>query len=171
MDTEKLEQFNLKIQSKADENTTTVDTLTFVTFNIGDEIYGVEVQKVHEIIGMVDITRVPKSKKYIKGVINLRGAVVPVLDMRTKFNMDVIDYTQYTVIIIVEVKSRHIGMIVDAVSDVAEIPVDNISGSEQYSSTISADFIKSIGRIDEQIVIIVDIDQLLEDEEEAVTAE
>lgn len=163
---ENIKDFNLKLKEKSESQQSAVDLRTFVTFKIGEELYGTDVVRVHEIIGMVEITHVPKSKKFIKGVINLRGAVVPVLDMRIKFNMEILEFTTFTVIVIVEVKGRLIGMIVDAVSDVIEIPVDDISDSSNYKSTINSDFINSIGRIGEQIIILIDLDRLLDSEGE-----
>lgn len=133
----------------------------FVTFALGDETYGVSVLSVQEIIGMVDITHVPSSLQYLKGVINMRGAVIPVIDMRMRFGMEKRDYDSNTVIVIVESRARQIGMIVDSVSDVLGIPVDSIHESPQFSSRIDRDFIKSIGRINEDLVIILDVDRII----------
>ena len=172
MEQSKIEQFNLKLKNASGAVQSAAEVFTFVTFSIGDELYGVEVTRVHEIIGMVDITYVPQSRKFVKGVINLRGSVVPVIDMRIKFGMELMDFTQFTVIVIVEVKGRLVGMIVDSVSDVTELTADKISDSGNYKSTINADFIKGVGRIDEQILIIIEIDRLLNaDENDNRTAE
>jgi purine-binding chemotaxis protein CheW len=137
------------------------DIRQHVTFYIGDEIYGVEVLKVQEIIGMTQITHVPNTMLYMKGVINLRGSVVPVVDMRLKFTMGEREYDAFTVIIIVEVRGRMIGMIVDSVSDVASIPVRSIQDTPHFSSKIETDFIKGIGQVEEQLVIILDVDRIL----------
>ncbi len=132
-----------------------------VTFIIGEETYGVEVLKVQEIIGMTRITHVPNTMIYMKGVINLRGSVVPVVDMRLKFSMNEKAYDAFTVIIIVEVRDRMIGMIVDSVSDVASIPLKSIQDTPHFSSKIETDFIKGIGQVDEKLVIILDVDKIL----------
>lgn len=136
-----------------------------VTFLIGNETYGVGVEKVKEIIGMTDITHVPNTAYFMEGVINLRGSVVPVVDMRKKFNMQVREYDSFTVIIIVEVKDRLIGMIVDSVSDVVNIPVSTIQATPHFTAEIKTDFIKGIGQINDTLIIILDIDLILSEEE------
>ena len=137
----------------------------FVTFMIGLETYGVEVLKVKEILGMTEITHVPNSLSFMRGVINLRGAVVPVVDMRLKFQLQEKEYDTFTVIIIVEVRERLIGMIVDTVSDVASIPVSTIQNTPHFTSRIETDFIKGIGQIESLLVIILDVDKILNHEE------
>ena len=133
----------------------------FVTFIIGGETYGTEVLSVQEIIGMTEITHVPNTLAFMKGVINLRGSVVPVVDMRVKFDMEERAYDAFTVIIIVEVRQRQIGMIVDSVSDVAAIPADSIQSTPHLSSKIEANYIKGIGQVDEKLVILLDVDRIL----------
>jgi purine-binding chemotaxis protein CheW len=133
----------------------------YVTFTIGSEIYGVDVLKVQEIIGMTQITHVPNTMPFMKGVINLRGLVVPVIDIRIKFKMSERDYNNFTVILIVEVKNRMIGMIVDTVSDVVEIPITNIQDTPHFSTSIETDFIKGIGNDVSQLIIILDVDRIL----------
>lgn len=141
------------------------DENQFVTFLINKESYGVEVLKVKEILGMTDITPVPNSLIFMKGVINLRGEVVPVVDMRLKFEMTEKEYDTFTVIIIVEVKRRLIGMIVDAVSDVASIPVNSIQQTPHFTSKIETDFISGIGQLNDQLIIILDVDKILTTDE------
>ncbi|MFW5770848.1 MAG: chemotaxis protein CheW [Spirochaetota bacterium] len=148
------------------ENEIELDVEQFVTFLIGDETYGVEVLRVQEIIGMTTITNVPNSLSFMKGVINLRGSVVPVVDMRLKFEMAEKEYDNFTVIIIVEVHGRLIGMIVDSVSDVVSIPVQKIQDTPHFTTKIETDYIKAIGQeTDEHLVIILDVDRILTDEE------
>ena len=137
----------------------------YVTFMIGSETYGVEVLRVREIIGMTDITHVPNSMDFMKGVINLRGTVVPVVDMRKKFRMDEREYDIFTVILIVEIKGTLIGMIVDSVSDVIGLPSESIQDTPHFSANIEADYIKCIGKSDEDLVIILDADRILTTEE------
>lgn len=133
----------------------------YVTFLIGGETYGVEVLQVQEIIGMTPITFVPNSMNFMKGVINLRGTVVPVIDMRLKLNLDERQYDVSTVIIVVEVKERMIGIIVDSVSDVVSLPVNSIQDTPHFTSKIETDFVKGIGQIDENLVIILDVSRIL----------
>jgi len=123
------------------------------------------VLKVQEIIGMTQITHVPNSLPYMKGVINLRGTVVPVVDMRIKFRMEERAYEVNTVILIVEVRGINIGMIVDAVSDVVEIPIKGIQDTPHFSAKIETDFISGIGNRDDQLVIILDVDRILSQDE------
>ncbi len=137
----------------------------FVTFMIGGETYGVAVLKVQEIIGMTQITHVPNTMVFMKGVINLRGSVVPVVDMRIKFGMEERSYDAFTVIIIVEVRERMIGMIVDSVSDVIGIPVKSIQDTPHFSARIETDFISGIGQVEDKLVIILDVDRILSSEE------
>jgi purine-binding chemotaxis protein CheW len=137
----------------------------YVTFAIGEETYGVEVLKVQEIIGMTQITHVPNSMDFMKGVINLRGSVVPVVDMRIKFRMDEREYDAFTVILIVEVQERLIGLIVDSVSDVVGIPVESLQETPHFSANIETDYIKGIGNRDDQLIIILDVDLILSSEE------
>ena len=136
-----------------------------VTFLIGDETYGVGVEKVKEIIGMTDITHVPNAASLMEGVINLRGSVVPVVNLRKKFRMQKREYDNYTVIIIVEVKDRLIGMIVDSVSDVVNIPISSIQSTPHFTTKIKTDFIEGIGRIDENLIILLDVDMILSEDE------
>jgi purine-binding chemotaxis protein CheW len=141
------------------------DERQYVTFEIGQELYGVGVLKVMDIIGMTQITPVPNTLHFMKGVINLRGSVVPVIDLRAKFNMDLREYDNFTVIIIVEVKERKVGMIVDAVSDVVAIPVGTIQDTPHFSAKIETSFIEGIGQKDDQLIIILNAEKILSVEE------
>lgn len=148
-----------------ESRTDITSTDQFVTFIMGNEVFGVEVLKVQEIIGMTHITHVPNTLPYMKGVINLRGSVVPVIDMRKKIGLEEIEYTAFTVIIITEVKGRLIGMIVDSVQDVVAIPVEKIQDAIHFTSQVATDYIKGIGQIDNNLVIILDVDKLLTTDE------
>jgi len=137
----------------------------YVTFKIADESYGVGVLKVQEIIGMTEIVYVPNSPDFMKGVINLRGAVVPVVDMRKRFRMEERKYDMFTVIIIVEVKEILVGMIVDTVSDVVGIPQNAIQETPHLTTKIDTQFIEGIGQTNDKLVIVLDIDKILSAEE------
>ena len=160
---EKGEQVQRAESKRAAENPDEVKQ--HVTFVIGEETYGVEVLRVQEIIGMTQITHVPNSMAFMKGVINLRGSVVPVVDMRLKFGMEERPYDVFTVIIIVEVRERMIGMIVDSVSDVVSIPIKSIQDTPHFSARIETDFISGIGQVDDKLVIILDVDRILSADE------
>ncbi|HEY1405876.1 MAG TPA: chemotaxis protein CheW [Spirochaetota bacterium] len=147
------------------DNAITVDERQFVTFVIGEELYGVDVTKVQEIIGMTQITHMPNTISFMKGVINLRGSVVPVIDMRLKFRMTEKEYDAFTVIIIVEVRERLVGMIVDSVSDVAKVPLGSIQDTPHFTSKIQTDFIAGIGQIEANLVIMLDVDAVMTNDE------
>ncbi len=137
----------------------------FVSFIIGEETYGVPVLRVQEIIGISEITHVPKTLPFVKGVINLRGSVVPVIDMRKKFKMEKREYDATTVIVVVEINGRHIGMIVDSVSDVLNIPVRSIQDTPHFSAKIETDFIEAIGQTKDELVIILDVEKIITSDE------
>ncbi len=145
--------------------TVTVDGTQFVTFCLGDEEYGIEILKVQEIIGLSSITRVPHLPDFIKGVINLRGIVVPVIDLRARFELAMAEYTDRTCIIILKVDDRIFGIIVDTVSEVISISQDNIQPTPSFGSRIRTEFIKGMGKIGERLVILLDVERLLSDEE------
>jgi len=136
----------------------------YVTFLVGDETYGVSVIKVQSINEMIEITHVPKAVSFIKGVINLRGAIIPVIDMRKKFNLPPKEYDSFTVILIVEVKGRLIGMIADAVSDVVSFPVSDIKTNINYSARVDTGAIEGIGMAGDSLIILLDVDTLLNSE-------
>ena len=136
-------------------------TKKFVTFMIADETYAVEALKVQEIIGMMKITEIPNSYNYLKGVINLRGIVVPVVDMRLKFGMEAREYDFFTVIIIIETRNNPVGMIVDTVSDVIDLGEDDIKDSRNFSVSVRSDYITGIGNHNEALIILLDTDRIM----------
>ncbi|HOO72509.1 MAG TPA: chemotaxis protein CheW [Spirochaetota bacterium] len=152
---------NTKKAVKTEEN----DDRQFVTFEIAGETYGVSILRVQEIIGMTKITEIPNSLAFMRGVINLRGSVVPVIDMRKKFKLPEKEYDFFTVIIIVEVAESLIGMIVDTVSDVMSLPVSGIQETPNFSTQIETDFIEGIGQKDNTLIIILNVDRILTIEE------
>ena len=142
-----------------------LDQQKLLSFSLGNEEYGVSIMKVKELIGMMDITPVPKTPDFIKGVINLRGKIVPVMDLRTRFGMVAQEYDERTCIIVVEVLikevARTIGIVVDCVSEVINIDETQIDPPPESGSTIDADTILGIGKLKEGVVIILDIDKVL----------
>ncbi len=143
----------------------------FLTFVLNDEVYGIEILKVREIIGLMDITNVPQTPDYMKGVINLRGKVIPVIDLRLKFSMPEGEHTQETCTIVVEVDNTSIGIIVDRVSEVMEIKGDEIEDAPQFGHGIDTNFIMGLGKTKETIVILLDIAKVLSAEELAMVEE
>ncbi|HNX23600.1 MAG TPA: chemotaxis protein CheW [Spirochaetota bacterium] len=135
----------------------------FVTFSLNDEIFGIDVMKVEEIIGFIPVTHIPDSITYLKGVINLRGKVVPVIDLRLKFRMDEKTYDASTVILIVNVENRSIGLIADSVSDVADIPIGMIHEYSKVDYGQKNHSVKYIANYNDELVLILDIDSLMDD--------
>ena len=137
----------------------------FLTFVLGEEIYGIEILKASEIIGLMDITTVPQTPDYMKGVINLRGKVIPVIDLRKKFSMQEGVHTQETCVIVVEVNGSSIGLIVDSVSEVSDITGEEIENAPSYGQGIDTSFIMGLGKVKDKIIILLDIDAVLSTEE------
>jgi purine-binding chemotaxis protein CheW len=137
----------------------------FVTVNIEDETYGVDVGKIQEIIGITETSHIPNSLPFMKGIVNLRGTIVPLIDMRLKFGLPEKAYDKLTVIMIAEIKNRLIGMIVDSILDVVSIAVDTIQDTPHFSSNIRMDCIEGIGKINERIIILMNVDKVFSDEE------
>jgi purine-binding chemotaxis protein CheW len=137
----------------------------FLTFILGSEVYGIEILKVREIIKLMDITTVPRTPDYLKGVINLRGKVIPIVDLRSKFTMPEVEHTQETCIIVVEVNTTSIGIIVDSVSEVSNINSGEIEEAPHLGQDIDTDFILGLGKTKERIVILLDIELVLSSEE------
>lgn len=161
---------DLHLSSKNNAEISAEEERQFVTFIIGEELYGVDVTSVQEIIGMTQITHMPNSVPFMKGVINLRGSVVPVIDMRMKFRMKEKEYDAFTVIIIVEVRERLVGMIVDSVSDVVKVPLNSIQDTPHFTSKIQTDFIAGIGQIENNLIIMLDVDAVMTSDELAAVA-
>ena len=137
----------------------------YLTFALSHEEYGLEILKVREIIGYMDITAVPQTPHHVKGVINLRGQVIPVVDLRAKFGMDTAEVTEKTCIIVVEITqgNRHFqtGIIVDNVEEVLDIAGEEIEDAPQFGSSVNDDFILGMGKIGDSVKILLDIDKVL----------
>jgi purine-binding chemotaxis protein CheW len=133
----------------------------YLTFALGNEEYALEIHKVREIIGIMDITPVPQVPAYVKGVINLRGKIIPVIDIRSKFGMNSVDYTAQTCIIVLDVLNVLMGIIVDNVRDVVEIAQKDIEPTPAFSSTVNASFILGIGKTSDRVRMLLDIEKIL----------
>ena len=136
----------------------------YLTFKLADEEYGVEILKVREINGLMDITAVPRMPIYMKGVINLRGKVIPVVDLRLKFGFDEIEHTEQTCIIVVDV-GKEIGIIVDTVSEVLDIKGENIEPPPSLGGSVDTSFILGMGKVGDEVKILLDINRVLTTEE------
>ncbi len=133
----------------------------FLTFFLADEEYGIAILKVHEIIGMMGITSVPRTPEFIRGVINLRGKVIPIVDLRRRFGMPAQDTTAETCIIVVHVEGVDIGIVVDRVSEVSNIPGDSIEDAPSFAANACTDYILGIGKSQGKVKILLDIDRVL----------
>lgn len=133
----------------------------FLTFALGSEEYGVDILTVKEIRGYDAVTRLPDAPDYIKGVINLRGTIVPVIDMRLKFRLAKAEYTSLTVMIVLNVAGRVVGMVVDSVSDVVRLSAEQIRVVPEIGASIDRQFLTGIGTLDERMLILLDIERLM----------
>jgi purine-binding chemotaxis protein CheW len=140
----------------------------YLTFKLGIEEYGLEILKVQEIIKMMDITRVPRTPAFVRGVINLRGKVIPVVDLRLKFGMERRDTTDKTCVIVVQVAhagasggSVTMGTIVDEVSEVQDIAGEQIEPAPEFGTTVETDFILGMGKVARKVIMLLDIDKVL----------
>lgn len=133
----------------------------YLAFTLGREEYGIDILKVQEIRGYETVTRIANAPDFIKGVINLRGIIVPIVDLRIKFQLDRVEYNQYTVVIILNLMDRVVGIVVDGVSDVLSLTQDQIRPSPEFAVTMSTEYLTGLGALGERMLILVDIERLL----------
>lgn len=137
----------------------------YLVFSLGDEEYAVDILKVQEIRGYENVTRIANVPEFIKGVTNLRGVIVPIIDLRLKFHLDKVEYGGQTVVIVVNVDDRIVGIVVDGVSDVMSLSPDQIKPAPEFGVTLSSDYLSGIGSLDDRMLVLVDIEKLLTHEE------
>lgn len=140
----------------------------FLVFSLGDEEYAIDILKVQEIRGYENVTRIANAPDFIKGVTSLRGVIVPIVDLRIKFHLDNVEYGGQTVVIVVNVADRIVGIVVDGVSDVMTLTPDQIKPAPEFGVTLSSDFLSGLGSLDDRMLVLVDIDKLLTSEEMAL---
>ena len=133
----------------------------FLSFTLGKEEYGIEILKVQEIRSYEQPTTIANAPDFIKGVVNLRGIIVPIVDMRVKFNLDEANYNELTVVIVLNVAGRVVGMVVDGVSDVVQLAAEQIRPAPDFSSSFDVKYITGLGTVDERMLILVDIEKLM----------
>lgn len=137
----------------------------FLTFMLGSEIYGLPIKKAKEIIGMMEITHIPKTQEYIKGVINLRGKIIPIIDLRLRFGMEEKAYNDRTCIIVIEVNAaenhRLAGLVVDTVAEVVNIQKGELESPPEYDAQKEGNFLGALGKMKEKVVMILDIERIL----------
>jgi purine-binding chemotaxis protein CheW len=139
----------------------TPDANQFLTFSLGDEEYGVDILKVQEIKGYVPATRIPNAPPDVNGVLNLRGTIVPIVDLRRKFNLESVEYDQFTCIVVLVVQNRVIGMIVDSVSEVMNIPPADIQPPPDFGSSVSTTLLRGMAKVGDKLIILLDIESVL----------
>jgi purine-binding chemotaxis protein CheW len=142
----------------------------FLTFQLDDELYGVDILRVQEIKGYTAVTKIPNMPDYIKGVMNLRGTIVPIVELRTTFGMPTIDYTVFTVIVVVVVRDRIMGLVVDSVSDVLNISKKDIQAPPDFGAKVDVSVLTGIGKSGDKLVALLNIDRLLTDGDLQVAA-
>jgi purine-binding chemotaxis protein CheW len=140
----------------------------YLTFTLGQEEYGIDILKVQEIRGYEAVTRIANAPPFIKGVINLRGVIVPIVDLRIKFNLGEPSYDQFTVVIILNIGKRVMGIVVDGVSDVIQLSSDSMHPAPEFGSILDTRYILGLGTVDERMIIMVDIEQLMTSQEMAL---
>ena len=145
--------------------------LEYLAFTLGQEEYGIDIQKVQELRGYDTVTRIANAPEHIKGVVNLRGIIVPIIDMRIKFNLGTPSYDQFTVVIILNMANRVMGMVVDSVSDVITLAPEQIKPAPEMGSVLDTDYLIGLGTLDERMLILVDIDKLMSSAEIGLVVE
>jgi purine-binding chemotaxis protein CheW len=140
----------------------------FLTFRLGAEEYGVDILKVQEIRGYDAVTRIPDTPDFIKGVVNLRGAIVPVVDLRIKLRLGSAEYNSFTVMVVLNLARRIIGVVVDSVSDVIQLEPEQLHPAPEFGTHVDTRFISGLGTIDQRMLILLDIEKLLSSQDMAL---
>ena len=133
----------------------------FLSFQLGAEEYGIDILRVQEIRAYEKATRIPNTPEYIKGVINLRGVIVPVVDLRMKFGLQKAEYNEVTVVVVLNLASRTIGIVVDSVSDVLALSADDIRPAPEFTASVDNAFVRGLATLDQRMLIIADIERLM----------
>ena len=139
------------------------ELLQLVSFNIGTEEFGVDILKVQEINRMVEITRVPQTPDYVEGVINLRGKVIPIIDLRKRFGLEVKEYDRNTRIVVVDINGDILGMVVDSVSEVLRIPKNTIEPPPQIVTGINTEYINGVAKLEDRLLIFLDLSKVIDE--------
>ena len=145
--------------------------IQLVTFSIGEEEFGVDILKVQEIIRTMEITRVPRAPEFVEGVINLRGKVIPIIDLRRRFKLADRPHDKHTRIIVIEINTMVVGFVVDSVSEVLRIPANTVEPPPPVVSGLDSEYISGVGKLEDRLLILLDLNKLLSgDEHQALTA-
>ena len=153
------------VKSSAAEGSGQSEIHEFLAFRLGAEEYGIDILKVQEIRGYENVTRIANAPEFIKGVVNLRGIIVPIVDMRIRFNLGTPTYDQFTVVIILNMHGRVVGMVVDSVSDVTQLSKEQIKPAPEMGTVLNTDHLLGLGTVEDRMLILLDIDRLMASEE------
>ena len=161
---------SMHYETAATGNATTQDKASgeYLTFVLGNEEYGIEILKVQEIRGYDNVTKIANTPDFIKGVVNLRGRIVPIVDLRIKFKLGKVEYDEFTVVIILNLNGRVVGIVVDGVSDVTALQESQVRDVPDLVSSIDTRYILGLASVDEHMLILVDIERLMKSEEMAL---
>jgi purine-binding chemotaxis protein CheW len=141
------------------------DTMQIVSFALGKEEYGVDIAQVQEINRMVAITHVPRAPHFMEGVINLRGQLIPIIDLRTRFGMPRAEQTKNTRIVVTEIGSKRVGMVVDSVSEVLRVPVEQIEDAPDMIAGVDTEYIRGVGKLGDRLIILLDLARVITGED------
>ncbi len=137
------------------------DTIQVVSFKLGSEEYGVDIAQVQEINRMVAVTHVPRAPQFMEGVINLRGQLIPIIDLRARFGMPRAEHTKNTRIVVTEIGAKRVGMVVDSVSEVLRLPVEDIEPAPEMITGVETEYIRGVGKIEDRLIILLDLARII----------
>ncbi len=141
------------------------EVIQVVSFRLATEEYGVDIAQVQEIIRMVEITHVPRAPRFMEGVINLRGQLIPIIDLRTRFGMKRLDATKSTRIVVTEIGSKRVGIVVDSVSEVLNIPIENVEDAPEMIAGVGTEYIQGVGKVGDRLIIMLDLTMVITGED------
>ncbi|HEV3089678.1 MAG TPA: chemotaxis protein CheW [Candidatus Elarobacter sp.] len=137
------------------------ETIQVVSFKLGSEEYGVDIAQVQEINRMVAVTHVPRAPQFMEGVINLRGQLIPIIDLRARFGMPRAEHTKNTRIVVTEIGTKRVGMVVDSVSEVLRLPVEQIEPAPEMITGVDTEYIRGVGKIEDRLIILLDLARII----------
>jgi len=152
---------DVKSNNDSSSNESTNELVQLVGFQLGNEEYGIDILKVKEINRVTEITKIPQSPEFVDGVINLRGNVIPIIDLRKRFHMPEREHDKQTRIVVGEIEGRTVGLVVDAVSEVLRLPASTIEPAPKLVSKGQADYITGVGKLEDRLLMLLDIDKIL----------
>jgi purine-binding chemotaxis protein CheW len=141
------------------------EKIKVVSFRLGTEEYGVDIAQAQEVIRMVEITHVPRAPRFMEGVINLRGQLIPIIDLRARFGMPRIEKTKSSRIVVTDIGSKRVGIIVDSVSEVIDIPIENIEDAPEMIAGIGTEYIQGVGKVADRLIIMLDLTMVITTDE------